>query len=138
MQNLNINQISLYFLKFYTYIFNQTVKMEIMQKIYSKTRQKSNLQKLDPKVNKLSMVVTFYWQNFMWYTRSIWLNRNHVQKMRCLIIYHICGPLFIVLKTYFICQNIFFSALFFRLVVINFIKDVHWIFFQNVLIAKKT
>lgn len=138
MQNLNINQISLYFLNFYTYIFNQTVKMEIMQKIYSKTRQKSNLQKLDPKVNKLSMVVTFYWQIFMWYTRSIWLNRNHVQKMRCLIIYHICGPLFIVLKTYFICQNIFFSALFFRLVVINFIKDVHWIFFQNVLIAKKT
>lgn len=137
MQNLNINQISLYFLKFYTYIFNQTVKMEIMQKIHSKTRQKSNLQKLDPKVNKLSMVVTFYWQNFMWYTRSIWLNRNHVQKMRCLIIYHICGP-FIVLKTYFICQNIFFSALFFRLVVINFIKDVHLIFFQNVLIAKKT
>lgn len=137
MQNLNINQISLYFLKFYTYIFNQTVKMEIMQKIHSKTHQKSNLQKLDPKVNKLSMVVTFYWQNFMWYTRSIWLNRNHVQKMRCLIIYRICGP-FIVLKTYFICQNIFFYALFFCLVVINFIKDVHWIFFQNVLIAKKT
>lgn len=32
MQNLHIHQISLYFLKFYTYIFNQTVKMEIMQK----------------------------------------------------------------------------------------------------------
>lgn len=115
-------------------------KMEIIQEILqnmSKVKSSEIGSKSEwYQTLKLSMVVTFYGQILMWYTFSIWLNINHLQKIRHAIWGLFYNPLIIVLKTYFVWQNIFFSALFFQLVVINFNKDVHWIFFQIVPIVK--
>lgn len=115
-------------------------KMEIIQEILqnmSKVKSSEIGSKSEwYQTLKLSMVVTFYGQILMWYTCSIWLNTNHLQKIRHAIWGLFYNPLIIVLKTYFVWQNIFFSALFFQLVVINFNKDVHWIFFQIVPIVK--
>lgn len=47
---------------------------------------------------QLSIVVTFYGKILMWYTCSIWLNRNHLQKIRCLMFYMKTISKFIELK----------------------------------------